>query len=197
MTFFNQSDSTVELITLERYKVNTTGDVFVLVRYGIVVKIISMVVNALGILKSYKNKQTFGMTISFIISCANSNGHDQLVRSYVNECIAKTCLCKNYISNISKPYIYIYTWAASAKTYLLIMCAKRRLKSACASAQSDQSLRCSNEDPLHPRLSKMRQVKILIGPIWILAGRTLSKVRFLMLYIIFDSYPCQPAESHP
>ena len=30
------------------------------------------------------------------------------------------------------------------------MCAKLRLRSACASAQSDQSLRCSHEETLHP-----------------------------------------------
>ena len=42
------------------------------------------------------------------------------------------------------------------------MCAQRRLKSACASAQSDQSLRCSHEETLNPCLSKMRPVKILI-----------------------------------
>ena len=38
----------------------------------------------------------------------------------------------------------------------------RRLKSACTSAQSDQSLRCPHEDTLHPCLSKMWPVKILI-----------------------------------
>ena len=41
------------------------------------------------------------------------------------------------------------------------MCAQRRLRSACASAQSDQSLRCPREESLHPWLSKMRTVKIL------------------------------------
>ena len=42
------------------------------------------------------------------------------------------------------------------------MCVKRRLKSACASAQSDQSLYCPHEETLHPWLSKMRPLKILI-----------------------------------
>ena len=42
------------------------------------------------------------------------------------------------------------------------MCAKRRLKSACASVQSDQSRRCLHEEALHPWLSKMNQVKTLI-----------------------------------
>ena len=42
------------------------------------------------------------------------------------------------------------------------MCAQRRLKSACASAQSDQSLRYPHEDTLYPWLSKMYPVKILI-----------------------------------
>ena len=41
------------------------------------------------------------------------------------------------------------------------MCAQRRLRSACASAQSDQSLRRQHEDSLHPWLSKAHPVKIL------------------------------------
>ena len=42
------------------------------------------------------------------------------------------------------------------------MWAKQRLKSECAFAQSDQSLRCLHEETLHPCPSKMRSVKILI-----------------------------------
>ena len=42
------------------------------------------------------------------------------------------------------------------------MCAQRRLKSACASAQSDQSLRWPLEETLYPSLSKTRPAKILI-----------------------------------
>ena len=42
------------------------------------------------------------------------------------------------------------------------MCAQRRLRSACASAQSALSLRCPHEATLHPWLSKMCPEKILI-----------------------------------
>ena len=42
------------------------------------------------------------------------------------------------------------------------MCAQRRLRSACASAQSDQSLRCAQEETLHLWVFKMRPLKILI-----------------------------------
>ena len=42
------------------------------------------------------------------------------------------------------------------------MCAKRRLKSACTTAQSDRSPRRPHEETSHPMLSKMRPVKILI-----------------------------------
>ena len=42
------------------------------------------------------------------------------------------------------------------------MCAQRRLRSACAFAQSDQSLRCSHEETSLFWLSKMRRVTILI-----------------------------------
>ena len=43
------------------------------------------------------------------------------------------------------------------------ICVQRRLKSICASAQSDQSLRCLHGKPLHPLLTKKRPLKILIG----------------------------------
>ena len=42
------------------------------------------------------------------------------------------------------------------------MCVQRRLKSAGASAQSDQSFRYPHEETLHHWQSKMRPVKILI-----------------------------------
>ena len=42
------------------------------------------------------------------------------------------------------------------------MYAQRRLKSACASAQTDQSLRSPDEESLQPWLFQMRPIKILI-----------------------------------
>ena len=49
------------------------------------------------------------------------------------------------------------------ETYLLTMCSQRRLSSACASAQSDQSIRCAHEETVHLWLSNMRSVKIQIN----------------------------------
>ena len=43
------------------------------------------------------------------------------------------------------------------------MCAQRRLKSACVSAQSDQSLCCQHEEILHRGLSKIFPVNILVN----------------------------------
>ena len=42
------------------------------------------------------------------------------------------------------------------------MCDQRRFKSACVSARSDQSLHCLQDRTLHPWLSKIGPVKILI-----------------------------------
>ena len=42
------------------------------------------------------------------------------------------------------------------------ICDQRRLRSACASAQSDRSLRCPHEETLHTWVAKIRPVKILI-----------------------------------
>ena len=51
---------------------------------------------------------------------------------------------------------------SNVENLLSNMCAQGRLKSACASTQSDQSLRCPHDETLHSWISKMRPVKILI-----------------------------------
>ena len=81
-------------------------------------------------------------------------------------------------------YLNIPTpWNAAWWNISSDMCAQRRLKSACASTQSDQSLCCPHEETLHPWLSKIRPVKILVihRLIWIFAARIWSKVGFLTL----------------
>ena len=59
------------------------------------------------------------------------------------------------------------------------MCAQRRLRSACASAQADQSHLCPLEDALHPWLSTMLcedsdQTARMRMLIWVFVGRTCS-----------------------
>ena len=53
-------------------------------------------------------------------------------------------------------------WAASWQNQQSGMCAQRRLRSACASAQSDQSLRCPHEETLGPQLPIEHTAKTLI-----------------------------------
>ena len=53
-------------------------------------------------------------------------------------------------------------WAASWQNQQNGMCAQRRLRSACASAQSDQSLRCPQEESLGPWLPNE-------CPVWVFA----------------------------
>ena len=66
----------------------------------------------------------------------------------------------------------------------------RRLKAACASAQSDQSLRCQHDETMHTWLSKTApsensdQTARMRRLIWIFTGRTCTKGRFLMLRLI-------------
>ena len=85
------------------------------------------------------------------------------------------------------PHLSIYNCAPSAQTGITSTCGRttvpcpswvrilsllhtnctegrtpKRLKSACASTQSDQSTHCPHEEIFHPWLSKMRPVKILI-----------------------------------
>ena len=65
---------------------------------------------------------------------------------------------------------FVYLLIETSENMLSVMCSQRRLKSACASAQSDQILRC-------PQLwlYKTRQVKILIRLLE--SGSTISDVR--------------------
>ena len=48
------------------------------------------------------------------------------------------------------PPLEVYKWAAAWQNQQSGMCAQPRLRSAWASAQSDQSLRCPHEESLGP-----------------------------------------------
>ena len=84
--------------------------------------------------------------------------------------------------------------AATLENVPFHMCAQRGLKTACASAQSDQSLRCEHEEILHPWLSKNApnedsdQTARMRRLIWIFAGRSCPKLRFLILRLIYRSH---------
>ena len=76
------------------------------------------------------------------------------------------------------------------------MCHQRRLKSACASAQSNPSVRCPFEETLHPWLSKVHTVKNMISLrilqmhrlIWIFTERTCPQVHFLTLLFTWEGH---------
>ena len=76
-------------------------------------------------------------------------------------------------------------WAATWESVHSEMCAERRFKSACASAQFDQSPCCPHEEFLHPFAIQNApsedsdQTAHLRSLIWIFAGCTWPKVRFL------------------
>ena len=77
-------------------------------------------------------------------------------------------------------------WARTFENVPSCMCAQRRLKSACASAYSDQCLCCPPEEIMHPWLSKMRPEKIFMRRlIRIFACRTYPRVRFLSMRLIY------------
>ena len=60
-------------------------------------------------------------------------------------------------------YVMSVIWIAKWETVPSDMCAQRRLKSACAPALSDLSLRCPYEETLQPWPFKMCAVKIQIS----------------------------------
>ena len=69
---------------------------------------------------------------------------------------------------------HIGKWTAMSEDVPSYMWDERRLKSTCACAQSDQSIRCPHEETLHSWLSKMRPVTILIR----MRENACPKVRF-------------------
>ena len=84
-----------------------------------------------------------------------------------------------------------FIWTATGENVPSDMYAQRRLKSACSSAQSDQSLRCPHEETLHPWRTKLCLVKFNQTArklIWIFAGRTFPKGRFLSLRFMFCTF---------
>ena len=75
------------------------------------------------------------------------------------------------------------------------MCAQRRLRSACAFAQSDLSLRCSHEEILNPWIQDAssedsEQTARMRRQIWIFAWRSCPKACFLTMQPSFVMCLC-------
>ena len=84
------------------------------------------------------------------------------------------------------------SWAASWQNQQNGMCAQRRLRSALASAQSDQSLHCPLEESLGPwlpikRTAKSDQTRRMPKLIWVFAWRTCHFIGFVTLRLIIIS----------
>ena len=77
------------------------------------------------------------------------------------------------------------------------LCAQRRLRSAWACAQSDQSLRCPHEESLGPKLPIKCTAKTLIrlGG-WVFAGRTVTLLVLLCHGSIMGP-KCKPGNYRP
>ena len=79
-------------------------------------------------------------------------------------------------------------WATSWQNQQNGMCVQRRLRSAWASAQSDQGLRCPHEEILGPSLPIERTVKTdqtgrMPRLIWVFAGCTCHFVGFVVRWL--------------
>ena len=72
-------------------------------------------------------------------------------------------LFKRRRRSMTNAFIHLLYTHKTPENILSNICGKWRLRSACASAPSHQSLRCPHEETLHPWTSKIRQVKILIS----------------------------------
>ena len=58
--------------------------------------------------------------------------------------------------------VILLIWVATRQNQQSGMCAQRRLRSALASAQSDQNIRCPHKETLGPKLPTERTAKTLI-----------------------------------
>ena len=77
-------------------------------------------------------------------------------------------------------------WAVARQNKQTDMCPKRRLRSAWASTQSDQSLSSLHEENLGPKLpAKTDQTGPMPKLIWIFAGRTCHFVGSVVLWLIW------------
>ena len=79
-----------------------------------------------------------------------------------------------------------YTWTPAWQSQQNGYCAQRRHRSACASAQSDQSLRCPHEQTLGPQLpiertTKTDQTGRMPRLIWVFAGHKGHSVGFVLV----------------
>ena len=96
----------------------------------------------------------------------------------------------------------MYTWDAAWQNQQNGHCAQRRHRSACASAQSDQSLRCPHEETLGPQLPIERTAKTLIrlggaqgslvrAPALLHTGYTcnLRRISHDIMYMVFLLFP--------
>ena len=88
-------------------------------------------------------------------------------------------------------------WAAARQDQKNDMCVQRRLRSAWASAQSDQGLHCPHEESLGPHLPNERTAKTdhtgkMPRLIWVFAGRTCHFVGFSWggSYVFDPAYRC-------
>ena len=104
-------------------------------------------------------------------------GNDRALRSCMS---LETIMMNSGHSNI---------WAASWQNQQNDLCAQRRLGSAWASAQYDQSLRCPHEETLVSQLpihhtAETDQTGWMPRLIWVFARRTYHFVGFVMLLLI-------------
>ena len=87
----------------------------------------------------------------------------------------KTLCTSKHLTSWTIILISTKLWAAGWQNQQNDLCAHRRLRSAWASAQSDQSLYCPHEDTWSPELPNERTAKTLI---WVFAGCTSHFGRF-------------------
>ena len=123
----------------------------------------SKIINAIG--------NTLATTVNeFVINELFANDVDQLgpgfyhgywhrLERYSGTGLSDVLFSKYYGSLLPvDQHIWAWMWQKVQSD----MCAQRRLKKVCTSTQSDQSLRCQHGNTLHPWLSKIRPVTILI-----------------------------------
>ena len=118
--------------------------------------------------------------------CNNLNHYDS---KYVNRQV--------WANNVDPDQVRVFTichsiciWAASWQNQQNDFSNQRRLRSAWASALSDQSLCCLHEETLGPQLPIERTVKTdqngqMLKLIWVFAGCTDHFVGFVMRWFIF------------
>ena len=130
-----------------------------------------------------------------LLNCYESLGTSFYLTRIFNQIFVQPCIVHNnrnvfvhmFLDTVLRQKMH-NRWAAAGQKHQNDLCAKKRLRSAWASAQSDRSLRCSHGETLDPLSTQRRSWSD-----WVDAQADLSLCLAQMSFCLFCRAPAQDA----